>query len=215
MSSTVLSLQTEITDLQNELSIVSASVSQAVNESISSINKSVATLETSISQVSAGLSTSQVSISNLETNVATLETSISQVSAGLSTVQTNLENSISTAKNELLQEIENSKVTKEDLELDKVDNTSDMDKPVSTATQQAIDDAIASIEFTTEAGAELNSGTLEDPLVSSPIKDYINSILSGTDTQINEDTGKLEIPILNTLIGQIEALQAEIEALKQ
>lgn len=65
-------------------------------------------------------------------------------------------------------------VTAADVGLGECDNTSDMDKPVSTAQQQAIDAAIDKFasEFTEEIPDEDPIG--DDPEVSGPVKQYID-----------------------------------------
>lgn len=65
-------------------------------------------------------------------------------------------------------------VTAADVGLGECDNTSDMDKPVSTAQQEAIDAAISKFadEFTEEIPDEEPIG--DDPEVSGPVKQYID-----------------------------------------
>lgn len=129
-------------------------------------------------------------------------------------------------------------VTAADLNLDKVDNTSDMDKPVSTATRQAIADATAEMLSSEEAGAEIDSHDLYDPEVSAPIKQYIEDRLtelfiaynngtynpeyniasddrlgvvkSGEQVQVNSSTGELTVPQVTSLISTVEDIQTRL-----
>lgn len=90
-------------------------------------------------------------------------------------------------------------VTKEDLGLGNVDNTSDVDKPVSTAQQKAIDDAIDKFadEFTQEVPGEDPIG--DDPEVSTPVKQYI-------DEKIKDAVAHVGIGVASeTVLGGIKA----------
>lgn len=90
-------------------------------------------------------------------------------------------------------------VSAADIGLGNVDNTSDMDKPVSTAQQQAIDDAIDKFasEFTEEIPDEDPIG--DDPEVSAPVKEYI-------EERIKDAVAKTSVGIASeTVLGGIKA----------
>ena len=133
-------------------------------------------------------------------------------------------------------------VSAEDLNLGNVDNTSDMDKPVSTATQQAIDAAVEDMATTEEVGAELNVSNLYDPEVSAPVKQYIEErltelfsaytggdwkpeyniatttqlgvIKSGDEVSVDPNTGKLSVPALTNILARLGALETNLTAIK-
>ena len=78
-----------------------------------------------------------------------------------------------------------SEVTAEDVGLGNVDNTADIDKPVSTAQQQAITDAkaelLAEMLTSEEIGQEISVGS--NPEVSAPVKEYIDDCIQEIGTQ--------------------------------
>lgn len=154
-----------------------------------------------------------------------------------------LETAIDNAVNDLTKQMETkiSEVSVADLGLDKVDNTSDIDKPVSTATQEAIDAAVEGMVTSEEIGEELNTLNLYGPEVSTPVKDYIENRLaelfnglggsytptyniasadqlgvvkSGGDVTVNQSSGLLEIPKLinlDTLTQQVNSINESLE----
>lgn len=86
-------------------------------------------------------------------------------------------------------------VSAEDLGLENVDNTSDMDKPVSTAQQKAIDDATADM-ITSEASEQsVESAGGEEPEISPLVKSYVESV-----------TGNLENLSTNSKKSLVEAI---------
>ena len=151
-------------------------------------------------------------------------------------LQNSLNTELDQIKEDLSKKIDG--VTVSDLNLDKVDNTSDMDKPVSTATRQAIDDAVANAIKSEEAGLEIDGVDLYDPEVSHPIKQYIEDrltelfvaynngtynpeyniassdrlgvIKSGEQVQVNQSNGTLEVPSLDTLSSDVAVIQSQV-----
>lgn len=125
-------------------------------------------------------------------------------------------------------------VTKADIGLDKVDNTPDLEKPISPLQQQAIDASIdeALNEFIYVESEEVDDDeltNLDNPSVSQPIKDYINDrvqeiaagagvapysiasdnvlgvVKSSTDVVVNQTTGKMEIPLLSPIVNSLNS----------
>ena len=169
-----------------------------------------------------------------------LQDSSTTVNAATTERLTQLETQFNTSIQELSNELETkvSEVSAVDLGLDKVDNTSDMDKPVSTAQQAAIDAAVEDMVTSEEIGDELNTLNLYDPEVSYPVKQYIENrmaelfnglgttytpeyniasdsqlgvVKSGGDATINQTTGQIEIPKL----AQIVTIKSSLQALTQ
>lgn len=169
-----------------------------------------------------------------------LQDSSTTVNAATTERLTQLETQFNTSIQELSNELETkvSEVSAVDLGLDKVDNTSDMDKPVSTAQQAAIDAAVEDMVTSEEIGDELNTLNLYDPEVSYPVKQYIENrmaelfnglgttytpeyniasdsqlgvVKSGGDATINQTTGQIEIPKL----AQIDTIKSSLQALTQ
>lgn len=103
----------------------------------------------------------------------------------LNELQTELNTSIDELKNELSTKV--SEVTAESVGLDKVDNTSDMDKPVSTAQQAAIDAAVEDMVTSEEIGDELNTLNLYDPEVTAPVKKYVEDRLAELFNALGKD----------------------------
>ena len=169
-----------------------------------------------------------------------LQDSSTTVNAATTERLTQLETQFNTSIQELSNELETkvSEVSAVDLGLDKVDNTSDMDKPVSTAQQAAIDAAVEDMVTSEEIGDELNTLNLYDPEVSYPVKQSIENrmaelfnglgttytpeyniasdsqlgvVKSGGDATINQTTGQIEIPKL----AQIDTIKSSLQALTQ
>lgn len=161
-----------------------------------------------------------------------LENSSTQVNEAtterLNEIQRTFNQSIEEIQQELNGKIDS--VTAEDLGLGNVDNTADMDKPVSTAQQQAIEDATSEFASTAEVGNdELNTENLYDPEVSAPVKLYIERRLAellgttvgyeiaseeqlgivkaGGDISVNPTTGKMYVTSLNNILRNISSLQ--------
>lgn len=139
----------------------------------------------------------------------------------ISALKTEIEDSISDLQEEVDKKDEGT--TAESLGLGNVDNTSDADKPVSTAQKQAIDDATE--EMITSEEADLTAESTDDnPELSAPlkaaIKAYIETamkdveaeqgvtsygiatqrnlgvVLSGNDIDVDAETGKVTVPKL-------------------
>ena len=128
-------------------------------------------------------------------------------------------------------------VTAEDLNLGNVDNTSDMDKPVSNATREAIELATKDMATTEEAeGIDLEN--VYDPDLSNPVKTYIENrvaelfnayqngtyvpdyrvataerlgvIRSGTEVEVDPVTGTASVPDLVAIKADISVNKANI-----
>lgn len=135
-----------------------------------------------------------------------------------------------------------SSVTAQDLNLGNVDNTSDLDKPISTATQTALDQLEGEMPTTEEVGAEFNTANLYDPEVTAPVKKYIDDridelwagawegqhptyniasadklgvIKSGDVVSVDPTTGKLTIPALSGILDRLETLETNVTNLTE
>ena len=164
-----------------------------------------------------------------------LDSSSAEVNSATSQRLTELQNSFNTTITQIQQELNQkiSSVSAEDIGLDQVDNTRDIDKPVSTLQQQAIDEATADFASTSEvADNELNTENLYDPQVSAPVKQYIEQRLaellgttinyevasdsqlgivkSGGDVQVNSRTGKMYVGALTNISSTISTLQSSL-----
>lgn len=140
-------------------------------------------------------------VSQFQNSIQELSESSQQVNEAtekkFSDLQTSVDNQFKEVSKELSKKIES--VTAADVGLGSVDNTSDKDKPVSTAQQKAIDDAIDKFasEFTEEIPGEEPIG--DDPEVSTPVKSYI-------DEQIKDAVSKVSIGIASkTVLGGMKA----------
>lgn len=157
----------------------------------------------------------------------------------LQEIQTTFAQELEDIRTELNQKVNS--VTVSDLHLENVDNTSDLDKPVSTATQQAIDEAVEDMATTEEIGDELTADNLYDPEVSAPVKQYIEErleelftaytggewhpeyniatatqlgvIKSGDVIAVDPTTGKLTIPALADILSRITTIEANINTI--
>lgn len=169
-----------------------------------------------------------------------LQDSSTTVNAATTERLTQLETSFNSSIADIQQELETkvSEVTAESVGLDQVDNTSDMDKPVSTAQQEAINAAVADMVTSEEIGDELNTLNLYDPELSYPVKEYIEDRLSelyngtystsyniasenrlgvvksGGDVTVNQNTGQMEVPKLTQLDTVKTGLQDLTESLE-
>lgn len=156
----------------------------------------------------------------------------------LQQIQTTFEQELEDIRAELNNKVNS--VTVADLHLENVDNTSDLDKPVSTATQQAIDAAVENMATTEEVGTELNTDNLYDPDISAPVKQYIEErltelftaytggewkpeyniatatqlgvIKSGDEVTVDPNTGKLTIPALVGILNRLTTLETNAAA---
>ena len=172
-----------------------------------------------------------------------LQDSSTTVNAATTERLTQLESSFNDSITEIQHELETkvSEVTAESVGLDQVDNTSDMDKPVSTAQQAAIDAAVEDMVTSEElADDELNTLNLYDPEVSAPVKEYIEDRLSelyhgtystttyniasnsrlgvvksGGDVEVNQSTGQMEVPKLDQLVTSHTNLQIALQAVTE
>lgn len=164
-----------------------------------------------------------------------LQESSTQVNQATETRFSELENSMEQQFEQVNEELDKkvSSVTKADIGLGEVDNTSDLNKPISIAQQQAIDNVIAEMLSSEEAGQEIEN---DDPEVSAPIKEYINKriqeigaksglvsygiattsvlgvVKASNDVNVNESTGVMSVPKLKTISEKLN--QAVIEFTK-
>lgn len=92
-------------------------------------------------------------------------------------------------------------LTKDDLGLNNVDNTSDLNKPISTATQEALDTK----QDTLEAGTNItiNGNTISATFNLQPALDY-------TDSQLNEYNTTVVQPIGNDVVELNSAIRDNI-----
>ena len=164
-----------------------------------------------------------------------LEKSSSEVNSATSQRLEELQEAFNQTITEIQQELNQkiSSVSSEDLGLDKVDNTSDMDKPVSILQRKAIEEATANLASTAEmAGDELNTENLYDPQISLPVKQYIEQRLtellgtpvdysiasesqlgvvkSGGDIRIDQNSGKMYLEVLSSLSQTINNMQSNL-----
>ena len=161
-----------------------------------------------------------------------LKESSTQVNEATEERFTQMEQSVSEQFQQVNEELDKkvSSVTAEDLGLGEVDNTSDIDKPVSTAQQQAIDDAkseaMRDMITSEEAGQEIeNEG---NPEVSAPVKEYIDEriqeigaqsgitsygiatktvlgvVKASDDVEVNSETGVMSIPKLKPMSEKLD-----------
>lgn len=164
-----------------------------------------------------------------------LQESSTQVNQATETRFSELENSMKQQFEQVNEELDEkvSSVTKADIGLGEVDNTSDLNKPVSIAQQQAIDNVIAEMLSSEEAGQEIEN---DDPEVSAPIKEYINQrikeigaksglvsygiattsalgvVKASDDVNVNESTGVMSVPKLKIISEKLN--QAVVEFTK-
>lgn len=169
-----------------------------------------------------------------------LKESSTQVNEATEERFTQMEQSVSEQFQQVNEELDKKvfSVTAEDLGLGEVDNTSDIDKPVSTAQQQAIDDAkseaMRDMLTSEEAGQEIESEG--NPEVSAPVKEYIDEriqeigaqsgitsygiatktvsgvVKASDDVEVNSETGVMSIPKLKPMSEKLD--QAVIEFTK-
>lgn len=170
-------------------------------------------------------------VSQFQNSIQELSESSQQVNEAtekkFSELQTSVDKQFEEVSEELGKKVES--VTAADIGLGNVDNTSDKDKPVSTAQQKAIDDAIDKFasEFTEEIPGEEPIG--DDPEVSTPVKEYIDDqikdavahiaigvasdtvlggIKSSDDIKVDPKSGKATVPALAELTRVKESLNS-------
>lgn len=175
------------------------------------------------------------SVEYFHERVESLEKTSSEVNQGtlqkFEELDTELEEKFDQLSKEIDKKAEN--ITAEDIGLGNVDNTSDMDKPVSTAQQKAIDDAIEQFaeEFTEEIPGEDPIG--DDPEISAPVKEYIEerikdavsktsvgiaseNVLGGIkasdDIDVNQTTGKATVKGYSDLKQSVSSLKETMDS---
>lgn len=154
----------------------------------------------------------------------------------LNTLTEQLNQSINELQTAIDQKVDN--VTKDDLGLGNVDNTADVDKPVSAAQQEAIDNAVSEmIQSTPAADGELDTEEMYDPEVSTPVKNYIEKRLvellgtpvnynianadelgvvkSGDTVYVSPTTGKMSVPALGLITQNISNITTALKALTE
>ena len=137
-------LQSQITSNDEEITALQEA-DEDLQSQITSNDEDIASLQTSISTLESTISTSiQTSVetvsSDLETEVARATAAEEALSASISTNTSSIE-TITTDLSDHIDDTDNPhEVTKEQVGLGNVDNTSDLDKPISTATQEALDE---------------------------------------------------------------------------
>lgn len=113
---------------------------------------------------------------------------------------------------------ENPVLEKTDIGLDKVDNTSDLEKPVSTATQQAIDTTKSTIDSYTINGYQISNNPIlnaGDILLTGfvPLEEDEEQLTPETTDTVNQAIAKLLRSILNnagTESGNINKLKESL-----
>ena len=95
----------------------------------------------------------------------------------------------------------NIRLTKENFGLGNVDNTSDLDKPISTATQAALDDKVTAIEG---MGLSTNDYTNADKTKLSNIEAGANKTTVDSSLS-NSSENPVQNKVLNDIIGGIDS----------
>ena len=101
-------------------------------------------------------------------------------------------------------------VTKDQVGLGNVDNTSDLDKPISTATQNALDDKQDSLGFTpeniTNKSTDVNLGTSDSLYPSQKaVKSYVDSSISSATIPDATTLVKGKVKLAGDLSGTADA----------
>jgi hypothetical protein len=89
----------------------------------------------------------------------------------------------------------NVNITKENIGLGNVDNTSDLDKPISTATQAALDDKQATLTFDTTPTAGSTNPVTSDGIATeiSALNSNLNQKVSSVNGETPDTNGNVEI----------------------
>lgn len=103
-------------------------------------------------------------------------------------------------------------VTKEQVGLGKVDNTSDAEKPISTATQTALDEKLNASTYNTDKtaldqrikGIEDEIGDPEEDTAATGLYKYINDKVSGEHTDLTALEGRV-----TTAEGKLDTIQGD------
>jgi hypothetical protein len=93
------------------------------------------------------------------------------------------------------------RLTKENFGLGNVDNTSDLDKPISTATQEALNDKVTAVEG---MGLSTNDYTDADKTKLSNIEDEANKTIVDSSLS-NSSENPVQNKVLNGIIGGIDS----------
>ena len=99
-------------------------------------------------------------------------------------------------------------LTKDDLGLNNVDNTSDLNKPISTATQNALD--TKQDKLTAGTNITINGNTISATLDLQPALDYADSKLAEYNTNVVQPALQ-DVDDLNVAVGNINSDITNIE----
>jgi len=189
--------QTSVTNLTTDLSSLDGRLDTAEG--------TLSTLNTNVTNLSDGLETANGNISDLETSKAPLNSptftgtvtlpanTISQSMMGDDSVGTNEIGGLAVTTEKIAagavtsEKIATGAVTKTMVGLSNVDNTADADKPVSTATQTALD-AKASTSYVDTAIAGVDLSSKQDIVagVSSTEIGYLDGVTSSIQDQLDD-----------------------------
>lgn len=123
-----------------------------------------------------------------------------------------------------IQEVELVTLTKADVGLDNVDNTSDANKPISTATQTALNAKQATITggATTITTSNLtanralvsnSSGKVAASDVTSTELGYLDGVTSNIQTQLNSKLSTAPVTSVNNKIGAVSLTATDVSAI--
>ncbi|MDY0192622.1 MAG: hypothetical protein RBR93_03760, partial [Aliarcobacter butzleri] len=125
--------------------------------------KQTATQQAELASTKAGEAAQSASDANSAKQTATQQAEIASTKAGQAAQSANTANNI---KNEMIAIIESFQdITKDNLELDQVDNVKDINKPISIKTQEALDalaDAISKLDIIPKGIISMWSGAIID-----------------------------------------------------
>ena len=155
-----------------------------------------------------GVNKSQVGLDKVD-NTADLEKPVSIPQQEAIKVVQDSVNSVRSDLSAHLQDYNNPhRVTKAGVGLDKVDNTSDLEKPISTATQAALNTLNTNIEL---AKTEISNYTISGHKISE------NPILTKADVGLGnvDNTADLEKPISHYTQDALDELEAKIDSISQ
>jgi len=171
------------------------------------LRNDVVTLEDSVSSLSDDVNTIESNVSAIESDVNAIEGDVSTLSTALANKQDTLPTGLA---NQFLRGSDKTfvNVTKSDVGLSNVDNTSDLAKPISTAVQNALDGKVNVADVVKGTSIALGPGTLA--VISGSAAGNVaigrnaqNTLTTGQgNTAIGDNTQvRLTTSNLNTAVG--------------
>lgn len=206
------SLNTQLNEVNTQLSDVKTKIT-SIDTELDSANDKIDSIETKLNSTEEKITSIEENINSTEENINLIKEDITSIEGSVNSINTKLDDiddyTINGKKINT-----NPTITKDDINLNNVDNTSDFDKPISNAAQEALDNKLDKItnyshvtktqievdiispkkHYATNASKPLIIGKLTVDDVSIDIVNNIHAteMIFGTFNIIKDENGNIE-----------------------